>query len=100
MKYRFLQQLFIAVDQTANTLLGGWADETISARAYRRGAKAKEAGRWTVWRVLWHIIDTLFYPETAWLRYRNGFWPAIGHCQRAYVAEKTRSQLPPEYRDG
>ena len=73
MKYRFLQQLFIAVDQTANTLLGGWADETISARAYRRGVKAKEAGRWTVWRVLWPTIDALFYPETVWLRYRTGF---------------------------
>lgn len=99
MKYNILQQVLIAVDQVINAVFGGWADETISARAYRRGIKAKEAGRWTLWRMWWAVIDALFIFETVWLRYRNGLWPVTGHCQMAYIAEKTRAQLPPEYRE-
>ena len=32
----WLLQILVGVDQLGNTLLGGWADETISARAYRQ----------------------------------------------------------------
>lgn len=32
-------QVMVAVDQLVNTLLGGWADETLSARAYRHAKR-------------------------------------------------------------
>lgn len=69
-----LKQIAIAIDQLANTLLGGMADETLSARAHRTGS---------VWEPM---IDALF------------FWQ-IGHCFQSYISEKERKQLPTEYRD-
>ena len=67
-----LKQIAIAVDQLANTLLGGMADETLSARAHRTGS---------VWEP---VIDALF------------FWQAY-HCFESYLSEKERKQLPKEY---
>lgn len=68
------------MDQLANTLLGGWADETLSARAYRM---SRSDTRWAKAR---KIIDWLF------------FWDP-GHCQWAWMAERARTQLPVEYRE-
>lgn len=31
----WLKQILVAVDQLANTILGGWADETLSSRLWR-----------------------------------------------------------------
>ena len=69
-----LKQIAIAFDQLVNTLLGGMADETLSARAHRTGS------------VLEPLIDALF------------FWQA-DHCFESYLSEKERKQLPSEYRD-
>ena len=69
-----LKQIAIAIDQLANTLLGGMADETLSARAHRTGS------------VLEPVIDTLFFWQT-------------GHCFESYISEKERKQLPKEYSD-
>lgn len=69
-----LKQIAIAIDQLANTLLGGMADETLSARAHRTGS---------AWEP---FIDALF------------FWQ-IGHCFQSYISEKERKQLPTEYHD-
>lgn len=69
-----LKQIAIAFDQLVNTLLGGMADETLSARAHRTGS---------AWEP---FIDALF------------FWQ-IGHCFQSYISEKERKQLPTEYRD-
>lgn len=71
-----IRQIAIGVDQLANTLIGGWADETISAYAWRTQNRNK-------WLLI--LIDTLF------------FWEE-NHCHEAYKAEKQRRQLPPEYR--
>lgn len=66
-----LLQVAIAVDQLGNTLLGGMADETISARAYRNQWRAQK------------LINWLFRdPE---------------HCRKAYESECNRKQLPREY---
>lgn len=72
-----IKQVFIALDQLANTLLGGYADETLSARAWRRRLFNKR------WMVMQRVIDALFFDPS--------------HCQRSYEAEKTRAQLPSEY---
>lgn len=69
-----MKQIAIALDQLANALLGGMADETLSARAHRTGS---------AWEP---VIDALF------------FWHA-DHCFESYLSEKDRKQLPQEYRD-
>ena len=79
LKHR-LQQTLIAVDQLANAMLaGGWADETLSARAWRLDGSKR---RWSIAR---RVIDALF------------FWQKT-HCQAAWYSEQKRLQLPPQYR--
>lgn len=73
-------QVLVALDQLVNTLLWGYADETLSARAYRH-AEIKKDRRWPMW-----IIDHLF------------FWQDQ-HCKAAYEAELERAHLPPGMRD-
>ena len=68
-----LKQIAIAIDQLANTLIGGMADETLSARAHRTGS---------AWEP---VIDALF------------LWQA-DHCFESYLSEKERKQMPQEYR--
>ena len=75
----YFYNLFISLDQLANTLYGGWPDETISARAYREQWKME---KW---------IDLLFWYQKHELGHRN-------HCQQAYWHEQDRRDLPPEYR--
>lgn len=74
----YFYQLLLWIDQGANVLLGGWADETLSARAWRQRRKRR-------WAVAVRVIDTLF------------FWQ-VDHCREAYHAEMQRFQLPPAYR--
>lgn len=66
-------QVLIAFDQLVNTLLGGWADETLSSRAHRTSPKIAKA------------IDILF-------------WFDKNHCEGSYLMEQRRSQMPPELR--
>jgi hypothetical protein len=68
-----LAQVLIALDQLANAICGGWADETLSSRAYRESPRAEK------------FINTLF------------FWDK-DHCYESYVSEQLRTQLPPELR--
>lgn len=72
-----MKQIMIALDQLANTLIGGYADETISARAHRRG-----------WLRTERVIDWLF------LAVFNEF----DHCRNAYMSELLRAHLPKGYR--
>ena len=69
----------IALDQLANTLAGGWPDETLSSRAARLQNKSK------AWAMTRKAIDTLF------------FWQP-GHCTAAYQSEMDRKHLPPAQR--
>jgi hypothetical protein len=69
----YLLQNLLALDQLGNTLLGGMADETISARCFRRGYVRRMA-----------IINWIFSDPN--------------HCRNAYRSEFLRSQLPIEYR--
>jgi hypothetical protein len=82
----WFEQTFIAADQLVNAALGplfswtiGWADETLSARAWR--CRDKPWGR-----VMRPVIDLLFV------------WQGPGHCRRAYETEIARRNLHPEYR--
>ncbi len=78
---RFIQ-ILIALDQLANTLIGlflddGWADESISAKAYR----LRNDG----WNTAYRVINAIF------------FWQD-NHCKASYMSELKARHLPAEYR--
>lgn len=76
-----MKQILIAIDQLLNTVIWikgdgfGYADETLSARAWRLKDQSNA----------WRRIDAIF------------FWEA-GHCQASYESEVLRHQLPDHYR--
>lgn len=72
-------QVLVAIDQLVNTLLGGMADETLSARAWRHHLDGSRD--WPS-----KVIDALF------------FWQD-NHCQHAYESEINRKQLPKDYQN-
>ena len=72
-------QIVVAVDQLLNTLCGGWADETLSSRAWRLSASSKG------WAWTRRAIDGVF------------FWQD-GHCEASYQSEVERRHLPEEQR--
>lgn len=79
-----MKQILIAVDQLLNSLLfflpgGCWADETLSARAWRCRAMAP-------FNMLQPVIDRLF------------FWDKE-HCRTSFESEVERRQSPPEERE-
>ena len=78
---QWLKQVAIAWDQLGNAILKGYADETLSARAYRNQSKRR-------WRVVRMLIDGVF-----------SLFGADDHCMLAYLGEKKRAQMPKEYRD-
>lgn len=71
-------QILIAIDQLLNSLIGGYADETLSSRAYRH--KKNGSRSWPAW-----LIDHIF------------FWQEE-HCKASYESELERSHLSPELR--
>ena len=80
-----MMQFLIALDQLANTVVWikgdgfGFADETLSARAWRLRDQSNA----------WKRIDRLFWFD------RQG---PKGHCQLSYEAELLRNHLPHGYR--
>ena len=76
-----IKQILIGIDQLFNTLTGGYADETLSSRAWRLYARNKLSGR-----ILKPLIDTLF------------FWQK-DHCYNSFLSEVERRQLPREFRE-
>ena len=74
-----MKQILIALDQLANAVCAGHADETLSARAWRKREVQP-------WKTLRPVIDGLFF-----------FDPA--HCRTSYEAERSRKHLPHVYRE-
>lgn len=79
LKFYLLQNL-IAIDQRLNALLGGWADETLSSRAWRAYYDKKPFGLFFK-----PVIDTIFFFQK-------------DHCFKAYLSERTDRHQPPENR--
>ena len=75
---RYLKQVLIAFDQLINALLGGWADESLSAHAWRQHLEGKRN-----WPYL--LIDAILFFD--------GY-----HCRTSYESELERTQLPPSMR--
>lgn len=76
----YLLQIVIALDQLANTLLGGWADETMSSYAHRLHQVRKP------WGITRGVINRIFFFQE-------------DHCRASYESERNRAQLPPEFRE-
>lgn len=74
------EQIAIALDQSANAACGGWADETLSSRAWREGHCGSDK-----WARIQRVIDRLFGDNK--------------HCADSYLSELQRAQQPPEIRD-
>jgi hypothetical protein len=74
----YLRNLGIALTQVLNAALGGYPDETTSARAHRLQHRLG-------WRLARGAINGLFFLER-------------DHCAAAHRAEMDRRQLPPALR--
>ena len=70
--------IFIAMSQLLSTLLGGWPDETTSARSYRMRHTR-------FWGFMYDAINLLF------------FWQD-DHCKWAYELEALARPVPPAKR--
>lgn len=75
---RYLKQVLIAFDQLINALLGGRADESLSAHAWRQHLEGKRN-----WPYL--LIDAILFFDG-------------NHCRTSYESELERTQLPPSMR--
>ena len=69
-------QIIIALDQLANALTWGWADETFSARCWRQRNKNK------FWYYMRIIVDILFFWD-----YKIDKGNKLTHCELAYSNE-------------
>lgn len=83
MKNKYLYHLLIALDQLANAIFAGAADETISSRCYRGAILAKEPK--LKWRIAYKLVNAMFFDAK--------------HCETAYKSEVSRRQYPPEFKE-
>lgn len=79
----WIWQVMLGLDQLGNAILGGWADETLSARAHRADRDGKVLGR--VFRPLFDWLFLVLAKEK-------------DHCATAHASEVGNLQLPPDYR--
>lgn len=77
MRRAYFHQIAIAFDQLLNALLAGWADETLSSRAWRCRDVRK-------WAIVVKIINGMF------------FWQE-NHCRSAYCFELTQGHKPTDF---
>ena len=78
--FKMIWQLLLWIDQGFSVITGGYADETFSARCYRREYKEKF---FFYMRPFVDILFKIFQKD---------------HCYNAYLSEQKRLELPPEYR--
>ena len=76
---KYPHKVGLALDQLLNAVLGGYPDESLSARAYRWDRDGKRS--WPK-----KVINAMFF------RMRD-------HCYSAYHCEQELRHLPPEYRE-
>ena len=82
---RYIFNILVALSQLGNTLLGGFPDESMSARAWRTAKQGKYPGKLAM-----PLIDILFFVLT--------FGRDKAHCLMAYESERLRRQHPEYYR--
>ena len=77
---RRIHQIGIAASQALNAIFGGWADESLSSRAWR--SQDRRGWSYAVW-----LIDAVFR-----------LFGERDHCWQAYESERGRLQSPPDLR--
>jgi len=77
----YLVRVLIALDQLANSLVGGYPNETLSSRAWRRG---QIEGKRT-WEIFQSFIDWLFKPIED------------HHCEQSYLYCKKPTKIDDVY---
>lgn len=77
---QYLQHVGVSLTQLLNAMLGGWPDESVSSRMWRKEMQGSERAS-----LLRAAVDFLF------------FWQH-DHCRHAYESERERQQLPPSLR--
>lgn len=77
------KNVLIALDQLGNAVIGGYVDETISARSYRNSFMS------TRWYIAKNVIDTIFFLVAG----------QFDHCKESFIWEKERMDLPVQYRE-
>ncbi len=87
--WEYFKRILVSLDQLLNTLLGGYEDETLSSRIFRAYSRNSRLGI-----VLMNIVDTMFFFDT--LETASG--RVAGHCEKSYMYELQRMDLPPEMR--
>lgn len=79
---------------TGERPLPAFADETLSARTWRAARRGKRMGL-----MFRPVIDLLFSWQHVDPTIKDEHDVIVpGHCQRAYLKERLRRGLPPEYR--
>lgn len=76
--WAYIKQILISLDQLLNAICNGYADETLSSRAWRHYDDGSR--KWP--KVL--IDAILFFDKD--------------HCHQSYLSEIERRQLPPSMR--
>lgn len=94
---RYVHQVGIAIDQLLNTILGGWADETLSARMFRNARLDEAQQKRSVWWYAEKLVNALFIWQD-WLVKRAIRWTGARHCERAYNNEVNRMHFHPGMR--
>lgn len=93
--YSFWRELFIVIDEVFNVLLGGYAGESMSARAYRAHKKGRIFGLWFMgpidWLFSWQAPDDEVNKKAGVV--------IFAHCERAFWKEVLRRDMDPDYRD-
>jgi len=79
----YFYNISVALDQLLNALFFGFADETLSSRAYRLSLK----GLWWRWHICKQAIDALAL-----------LFGDKDHCYVSFISERDGRQLPPECR--
>ena len=79
LKHR-IYQIIIALDQLANALAFGWADETFSARCWRQRHKNR------FWGFMRCLVDSVFFFEK-------------NHCKQAFCNELLDVHKGSEYQE-
>src|SRR5262245_55652676 len=88
---RYLFNLAIALDQVGNALLGGYANETLSARA----ARAMHAGR--RWGCIFCKLADLIHRDHCRYSYRRTLAGARDMAARFSRSEKVRPHYDPNF---
>lgn len=79
MSWAYWKQVLISIDQLLNAIFHGYADETLSSRAWRHYVKGDH--KWPC-----RLLDALL-------------WFDPDHCRTSYESELERRQIPPAMRE-